>query len=92
MNPDLVKNVAKNARLDLTEEELARFSSELNEILESFEKIGSAEVDDGPVSAQPIKLSGLLREDTPRPSLSNEEATRNASNKKDGYFRGPRAF
>ena len=92
MNPELVRNVAKNARLNLRDEEVERFSSELNEILESFKIIGSAKVDEGPVSAQPILLEGLMRDDSPKKSLSNQDALKNSSNKKDGYFKGPRAF
>ena len=42
-------------------------------------------------SFQPVELKNMTREDKVEDSLKQEEALANTKNKKDGYFKGPRA-
>lgn len=93
MNVDdaLIEGVAKNARLTLTPEERKRFAKEFKEILEAFSVIASAPAAED-ASAHPFPIQNVMREDAPKPCLSQEEALRNAAHKKDGYFKGPKAL
>ncbi|MEM4336380.1 MAG: Asp-tRNA(Asn)/Glu-tRNA(Gln) amidotransferase subunit GatC [Candidatus Woesearchaeota archaeon] len=86
----LVKKVAKNARIELSENETKEFIKELREILENFSKLDKLDTKNTKPSFHPIEIKNHLREDEKRNCLSNEEALRNAAHKKDGYFKGPR--
>ncbi|MDD4250910.1 MAG: Asp-tRNA(Asn)/Glu-tRNA(Gln) amidotransferase subunit GatC [Candidatus ainarchaeum sp.] len=91
---DLVKKVAKNARLNLTDEELEKFTIQLDEvIINSFNKLDEIEANEKP-SFQPIEQKNRLREDIVKPSLTQEEALRNViiSLRENGYIKGPKVI
>lgn len=86
----LLLRVAANARLNLTQDEIREFLPQLEEILEAFSKLDSLDVDKEKPSFQPISLKNVMRKDEEEKCLSQEEALKNAKNKKNGYFLGPR--
>ena len=94
INKDLIKHVASLARLNLTEKELDSFTKELKEVIDMFQTISEVDVEDETPSIQPLSNNVLMREDKVDKTLmlSNEEALSLSSNKKDGYFKGPRAI
>ncbi|MFC1691112.1 Asp-tRNA(Asn)/Glu-tRNA(Gln) amidotransferase subunit GatC [Nanoarchaeota archaeon] len=87
---EFIKDVAKNARLELTEEEIISFTTELKEILDAFSKIAEVETADAKVSCQPVEMRDALRDDMPGKCLTQEEALSNSEHKQDGYFKGPK--
>jgi len=87
----LIKRVAENARLSLSEEEIKEFMPQLKEILENFSKLDEADTRDAKPSFQPVEIKNAVREDKTGKCLSQEDALKNAVHKKDGYFKGPRA-
>ena len=94
INKDLVKKVAKNARLNLTEEELEKFTPELAEvIINSFNKLDEIDAKEEP-SFQPIEQKNKLRDDVAKESLSQEDALKNVieNNKENGYIKGPKVM
>lgn len=91
IDAELVKKVAKTARLELSEEEVKRFVPQCKEILGFFSELSAADVAGVEPSFLPVPIKNVMREDLPRPSLSQEDALGNTPHKKDGYFRGPRA-
>ncbi|NMA44495.1 MAG: Asp-tRNA(Asn)/Glu-tRNA(Gln) amidotransferase subunit GatC [Candidatus Diapherotrites archaeon] len=94
VNKDLIKKVAANARLNLTDEELEKFVPQIKEIIvESFSKLDSIEVDEKP-SFQPIELSNKFRRDEVKPSLPIEKVFSNVSKelRKENYFKGPKVL
>jgi aspartyl-tRNA(Asn)/glutamyl-tRNA(Gln) amidotransferase subunit C len=84
-----VLHVARLARLELTEEEVARMSVELSAVLDHIEKIGELELDGVPATTHVVDVSNALRPDEPRPSLPREVALENAPAVADGGFRVP---
>lgn len=88
----LIREVAKNAALELTDDEVHAFVPQFKEILESFSCLDEVDVKGIAVDVHPIKLHDALREDNVKPSLSQEEALQNTTHKKNGYFKGPKAF
>ena len=88
----LIKGVAGVARLELTDEEIRQFEGDFKEILESFSKLDEVDVEGVKESFQPVEIKNRLREDLVEESLSQEDALSNTKNKKDGYFKGPRAI
>ena len=86
---DEVLHVARLARLDLTEEEIARFQEQLNAILEAVGKVSELDLSDVEPTAHPLDLVNVWAEDEPRPSLSVEEALANAPDRDGDLFRVP---
>ena len=88
MDQETVRRVAKVARLKLTDAELERYATDLEDILAAFsvldEAPGSEDFDLGP-----IKVEDVLREDeVARDSDASE--LREVMGTKDDWVRGPR--
>src|SRR5687767_2474588 len=85
-----VKYVAHLARLNLTPEEEQKFGAQLGQVLEYIEKLRQLDVAAVEPTAHATPLSNVMRTDEVRPSLSNEEALRNAPAKANGLFLVPK--
>jgi aspartyl-tRNA(Asn)/glutamyl-tRNA(Gln) amidotransferase subunit C len=84
-----VEHVAHLARLGLTADELALLEGQLNHILEQYTKLAELDTDAIEPTAQTIELENILREDVVTPSLTVEEALRNAPLAAGGYIVSP---
>ncbi len=87
---ELLLKVAKNARLQLSEKEVAEFLPQLQGILEAFSKLDKLDVSKQKPSFQPISLENVWRSDSAKECLSSEQALSLTQHKKDNYFKGPR--
>lgn len=78
-----VKHVAQLSRISLTEEELKKFTPQMETILESVDVL--KEVDTRSIEPMKghVRLENL-REDLPQNSLSQEEVLKNAKFKENG--------
>ena len=85
-----VVHVARLARLDLTEEELDRFTGQLAAVLEHAAGVAALDTAGVPPTAHPLPLANVLRDDVPRPSLDRDEVLAQAPAAEDGRFRVPR--
>jgi aspartyl-tRNA(Asn)/glutamyl-tRNA(Gln) amidotransferase subunit C len=81
-----VADVAKLARLNLSDEETRLFQSQLGDVLRHVDKLREVDVSDVEVTAHAIPLFNVFREDEPRDWLSAEEALRHAPQKANGLF------
>ena len=88
---DEVLQVARLARLALTDEEVERLGAQLNAILEAVGKVAELDLADVEPTAHPLELINVWAEDEPRPSLPVEEALANAPDRGAGFFRVPPA-
>ena len=86
-----VLHVARLARLELSDEEIERFSAQLNAILEAVGKVSELDLGGVEPTAHPLELTNVWGEDEPRPSLSVEDALANAPAREGAYFRVPPA-
>lgn len=92
VDEDLIRHVATVARLKLSEDEVKKFVPQFKEMLDAFSIMDEVDVTNTKISMQPIDVKNVLREDTPRDSFSQETAlSQSKHNKKDGYFKGPKA-
>jgi aspartyl-tRNA(Asn)/glutamyl-tRNA(Gln) amidotransferase subunit C len=90
LSRDQVLHVAKLARLELTEDEMERFSGELSKVLDYIEKISElGDLDDIEPTSHVVAVENALRPDDPRPSLPVEVALENAPDPALGGFRVP---
>ena len=87
-----IAHVARLARLDLTEEELEGYKTQLGVILDHAAKVQSLEGEPQEESAHPLGLTNTFREDERRPSLDREEVLAQAPESEDGYFIAPPAM
>ncbi|MFH1256861.1 MAG: Asp-tRNA(Asn)/Glu-tRNA(Gln) amidotransferase subunit GatC [Candidatus Diapherotrites archaeon] len=89
---ELLEAVARNARLKLSEKEIAVFLPQLQEVLHAFSKLDELDVKKEKPSFQPIPMKNVLRKDTVSKCFSQEEALSLTKLKKDGYFKGPKVL
>jgi aspartyl-tRNA(Asn)/glutamyl-tRNA(Gln) amidotransferase subunit C len=87
---DDAAHVARLARLDLTPDELERFTGQLGAVLEHSADIAALDIADVPPTAHPLPLVNVLREDVPVTSLDRAEVLGQAPASEDGRFRVPR--
>ena len=83
---DQVARVAFLARLELSDTETLRLTTELNGILGQFERLQELNTQGVPPTSHSLPLQNVFRDDEIRPSLSREAATANAPDKCDGNF------
>ncbi|MGH3002406.1 MAG: Asp-tRNA(Asn)/Glu-tRNA(Gln) amidotransferase subunit GatC [Gaiellaceae bacterium] len=88
---DEVLHVARLARLDLTEDEVAKFQEQLSDILEAVSKVSELDLSDVPPTAHPLAIANAWDEDEPRDSLPLEDVFANAPDRDGDYFRTPPA-
>ena len=85
-----LQHVVKLARIELSPEEEQRIGPQLSEIIQYVEKLNELDVDKIEPTAHAVQLTNVLREDQPRPSLSQDDAMRNAPKSANGLFVVPK--
>lgn len=84
----LLEHVAEVSRLELSEEELGRFTEQLKVILEAFREIDGVDTEGVEPSFHPLELKNVLREDEAKPW--DWEPLGNSRHREDRHFKGPR--
>ena len=85
-----IKYVAHLARVALTPDEEKKLAAQLGGILGYIEKLNQADVAGVEPTAHAFPLVNVTRPDETRPSMSNEDALRNAPAKAGGLFIVPK--
>lgn len=86
LKPDQVKHIAKLANLPLSEKEETAFAPQLSKIVDYFDQLSSVNTSDVEPTFSPVDLENVLREDSAKPSLTQEEALKNAPAVDNGMF------
>lgn len=90
LDRDQVLHVARLARLELSEEEIAQFAGELSNVLGHIETINQLDdLDDAEPTSHVVNVENALRADEPQPSLPQEVALAAAPDTAQGGFRVP---
>jgi aspartyl-tRNA(Asn)/glutamyl-tRNA(Gln) amidotransferase subunit C len=84
-----VANLAKLARIEMTESELDHLSSELAVILNAVARVSEVAKGEIAPTSHPLPLVNVFREDQVAPSLTQEEALSGAPAKEEGRFKVP---
>jgi aspartyl-tRNA(Asn)/glutamyl-tRNA(Gln) amidotransferase subunit C len=85
-----VAYVAHLARLSLSPEEARKISEQLGSILGYIEKLKEVDVTGVEPTAHAFPLVNVVRHDEIRPSISHEDALRNAPAQANGLFIVPK--
>lgn len=85
-----VLHVAKLSRLEFTEEEIAKFQVDLNNILTYVDELSQVDTENVEPLVQVNHLTNNFREDKVRPSLTQEESMLNSPSKEAGMLVVPK--
>ena len=85
-----VEHVARLSRLALTDQEKERMRRELDGILSYIDKLRALDTADVPPTSHAVPMTNVMREDEPRPSLSQDEMLANAPERSGEFFRVPK--
>ena len=85
-----VAHLARLARLDLSEDELAQMAGQLDAILGAVARVSEVATADVPATSHAVPLTTVLREDVVADCLTQEQALSGAPAAEDGRFRVPR--
>ena len=86
-----VLHVARLARLELSDDDVAKFQEQLSDILAAVSKVSELDLTDVPPTAHPLAIENAWAEDEPRPCLTLDEVFANAPDREDSYFKVPPA-
>jgi len=84
--------VAHLSRLELSDDEIGAMTNDLSAVLDHFEKLKELDTSNVEPMSHPGELSSVFREDVNVPSLSPEDALKNAPEQAQGFFRVPRVI
>ena len=85
-----IDNLARLARLSVTEDERTVFARQIESILKYMEKLNELETGDVEPTSHVISLSNVLRDDLPWNSLGRTDALKNAPDKTEKFYRVPK--
>lgn len=83
---DNVRHVAMLARLGLEPGEEDFYAEQLSAILSHIDRLREVDTEAIPPTAQVVPLENRMRDDRPRPGLTQEQALANAPEARDGCF------
>jgi aspartyl-tRNA(Asn)/glutamyl-tRNA(Gln) amidotransferase subunit C len=82
-----ISHIAKLANLSLTEEEKNKFEKQLEETADYIKNLSDVDTNGIEPTSQVTGLENVTREDEITPSLSQEEALRNAKATHNGFIK-----
>jgi aspartyl-tRNA(Asn)/glutamyl-tRNA(Gln) amidotransferase subunit C len=85
-----VRETALLARLQLSDEEIARMTVELDAILGYMETLGKLDVSEVPPTTHAVPLDLRMRADEPGPQLAPDDALGDAPRRQDDLFEVPK--
>jgi aspartyl-tRNA(Asn)/glutamyl-tRNA(Gln) amidotransferase subunit C len=86
---DEVAHVAHLARLNVTDDELTRYTAQLGDVLDHAADLEALDLSDVEVSWRPYPLRNVVRPDTVVPPVDRDEVLGQAPAAEDGQFRVP---
>ena len=87
-----VRYTAQLARLKLSEEEIAKFQTQLSQVLEYVEKLKQVDVNGVEPTAHANAVHNVFRADEPRPWFTSAEALANAPRQAGQLFIVPKVI
>jgi aspartyl-tRNA(Asn)/glutamyl-tRNA(Gln) amidotransferase subunit C len=89
---DEVRHVARLSRLQLSDEQLARFTGQLGQIIDYVNKLNELDVAEVEPLTTAIDMTNVLRDDAEAAGLSNDQALANAPDQSPPYFKVPKVL
>ncbi len=89
LTPEDVARLARLARIELTDEEIAHLAPQLDVILESVAQVADVAATDIAPTSHPLPLTNVFRADVVRPSLDRDAVLAGAPAAEQDRFRVP---
>lgn len=89
-----VEKIAELARLELSDQEIESFTTQLGSILDYMAKLNELDTSEVEPMSHCLEEAGdsSQRDDIVRPGIGQELATRNAPDAEGGYFKVPKVI
>lgn len=84
-----VKHVASLAKLEFTDEELQKFTGQMDEIINMVEQLGEVDTTDVPVTSTVTEEVNVMREDVAVKGTGRTLLMKNVPEEKDGLIKVP---
>jgi aspartyl-tRNA(Asn)/glutamyl-tRNA(Gln) amidotransferase subunit C len=92
ISKDTVKYVANLARMELTEQEIEKFSHQLGDILRYIDQLKEIDISNIQPTAHVLPLKNVKRRDEQRPSLNIKDVLNNSPQKEGNFFKVPKVI
>ncbi|WAA12609.1 Asp-tRNA(Asn)/Glu-tRNA(Gln) amidotransferase subunit GatC [Fervidibacillus halotolerans] len=89
ISKEQVAHVAHLARLSFSEEELEKFTHQLDAIITYAEQLNELDTSNVKPTSHVLDMKNVMREDVPEKGLPREEVLKNAPDHQDGLIRVP---
>ncbi|MFA6451325.1 MAG: Asp-tRNA(Asn)/Glu-tRNA(Gln) amidotransferase subunit GatC [bacterium] len=89
---DEVKQVAFLSRLEMSDDELGKFTGQLSQILEYASMLNELDMEDVPPTSHVVPMKNVFREDVAKESYPIEKVLANAPEPLGNFFRVPRVI
>ena len=86
---DLIRQIAKLAKLTISEEEVTHYMPHMKKVLNHFSELETLKTDNIEPLITPVDLKGYLREDKVEKSISTEELLEGAPSRVGQLFQVP---
>jgi aspartyl-tRNA(Asn)/glutamyl-tRNA(Gln) amidotransferase subunit C len=87
---DDVEHIGWLASIKVEDNEKDEFVKQFNSILDYFHQLDEVDTEGVEPTYRVVDLANIFREDVACPSLSQDEALKNAPRSLNGYFKSPR--
>ncbi|MCF6271393.1 MAG: Asp-tRNA(Asn)/Glu-tRNA(Gln) amidotransferase subunit GatC [Melioribacteraceae bacterium] len=87
-----VEHIAKLAKLEIKEDEINEFTSQLNQVLEYVDKLNELDTENVEPLSHPVEGENVFRDDILKNSISTDDALKNSASKTDEYFKVPKVI
>ena len=85
-----VKHIARLSKLDMTEQELEKYTNDLSSIVDFANELSNVNVEGVKPTAHILDIKNVFRKDEVQPSYDREEILKNAPSKDAGCVSVPR--
>jgi aspartyl-tRNA(Asn)/glutamyl-tRNA(Gln) amidotransferase subunit C len=92
ITPEQTRNVAKLARLALSDDQITRFAGQLEGILTYVAQINKLDTKGVDPMAHALPLANVLRDDTVEPGLPLDKVLQNAPDTDGPFFKVPKVI
>ena len=89
---DKVKHIADLAKLNIKDEEMAKYQIQLTDILSEIDKILKVDIQEEEIMITPSTNQNCFSEDVPKPHLPKEDMFKNAKRVKGDYIIVPKVI
>lgn len=88
----MVRHICHLARLKPTDDEVARFSEQLSDIVTYVEQLSEVNTENVEPTAHALPIHNVFREDVPGESLTPDQALANAPQREGSFFGVPKVL